>query len=394
MAKTTRAKPLHVTVSKTELSAGSVVQGVVHLDPSIVTTPSPNALCLELVGREISHVSHYSNHLHQQRQQRIHKEERIFLNRQKTWTSQDVLAKQESLSSSMDDEATQRKLTWEFSIPLPNDLPPSFSEEIPYHSVINEPSSKCQVDYSLQVTYGNKLRSEPCSIQIRRLIHQALSDVVSLQVAEVLERAQPMLCGLYEQTHQTFVLSTTTSTTTAPSELVWSPLQQSAVTIRLTDAKGLLTAKASGTQPWAPKNGPWWVRRHKFLYESNVKSPGYQRGAIVSCSTASLCSTSNVVGAPTLSDHRLECGAVSPFHTGLYHDSSGAIPALPQSFVESVSSKKLVFLLNVVCKSCCRPGGPNDERRSLWKVLFQFGERHVESVCGITNKNRVAMIRA
>ena len=233
---------LQVTVSKAELLAGSVVQGVVHLDPSVVTS-STDALCLELVGREVSHVGHRDNHHHQQEQQeqqrRLYKEERIFLNRQQTWTARDVLAKRETLLPV--EQETTTTLSWEFSIPLPHDLPPTFSEDIPDHSVVNDPSSKCQVDYSLQVTYGKKLRSEPCSLQIRRLIHQALNNVVSLQIAEVLARIQPMLCGLYEQTHQTFVLST------ALSELVWSPLQQSAVTIRLTDAKGLLTAKASGT---------------------------------------------------------------------------------------------------------------------------------------------------
>ena len=256
LRETMMSKSLHVTASKTELSAGSVVQGVVCLDPSIVATsssassaPLPNdALCLELVGREVSHIGHYDNHRHQQKKQRIIKEEHVFLYRQKIWSSQDVSTRlRESLGLPLDDEIAKAKLNWEFSIPLPNDLPPSFSEDIPHHSVVNDPSSKCQVDYTLRATFGKKLRSEPCTLQIRRLIHQALSDVVSLHVAEVLERAQPMLCGLYEQTHQTFVLSTSTTSATGMSELVWSPLQQSAVTVRLTDAKGLLTVNASGT---------------------------------------------------------------------------------------------------------------------------------------------------
>lgn len=281
--KKSHALPLvKVTTAETHLTAGSLVKGAVHVDRSALvielqrhaaTGRQEVLLRVGLAGREVTQVHRGYRNVVDKKDPILYKQRRVFFSKQTTWDSQDLLLIQQRqhLGAADDDE---NLLSLDFALPLPNDLPASFSQEIPLDSSsIHFPMSACRVEYLLQASLVVVTRtvadssattttmtaspstlptasssSKPCVLRIRRLIHQALHNQVGLHIANVISRPQVVFCGLWEQTYETFVVQPTL-TRQDDDIITWSPTRQSAVTIRLTDPKAFLTSSNSTAIP-------------------------------------------------------------------------------------------------------------------------------------------------
>ena len=256
---------IKVTVAENEVTAGSLVKGTIHVDGSCLSSHRPQVtLRLGLVGREVAHV-HRGYHDESKTNSIVYKEGRIFLSRKKSWEYKELRTAQQHCHENRDDgedsssrASSDGNITMDFAFPLPNELPSAFEEEMPLDSPIHFPWSKCRVEYFLQASlvqvstkltdadssgkHESSISSEPCILCVRRLIHQVLHNKVSLQIADLISRPQFVFCGLFEQNYETFVIAPVSL-----SEIHWSPTQQPAVTICLSDPHGHLKPKASGT---------------------------------------------------------------------------------------------------------------------------------------------------
>lgn len=275
---------IKVTVAEVEVTLGSLVKGTVLVDGSLLKDSSASSLQLRLglVGREVTLV-HRGYREQGKANPIIYKEKRVFLSRQTTWESKDIqilLAKQAGHNTT--DENHETMATFDFALPFPNELPPTFDTKMPSDSPVHFRLSECRVEYFLQASLvemppqgttrpntnskevqAAALSSEPCLLRVRRLIHQALHNRVALHIADVICRPQFILCGLYEQKHETFVLVPASLT-----EIHWSPTQQSAVTICLSDPQERLKSHGFATfrlQVVVVQRISWQAKEHGTL---------------------------------------------------------------------------------------------------------------------------------